>query len=130
MILVAGVLLTATSFFCWSLANNELTTVIQAAHDGAENALATIEITYGCSANVEHLRINDNRIEVSIVILASPPEDINQFDFTENIVKKMVRESVINYIQNALSSLSSVNNPIKTAFSTYDVSVSLREGIE
>ncbi|MEM3421939.1 MAG: hypothetical protein QW835_06465 [Candidatus Hadarchaeum sp.] len=129
LILVAGIILTATSFFCWSLQNTELTTIIQAAHDGAENALATIEINYGCSAYVECFGLNDNRIEISIVILAAPPENINQFDFTEKVVKKMVKESVFNYIQRALSSLST-NNPIETAFCPYDVSIRIRKGIE
>lgn len=127
LILAAGIFLTATSLFFWSLETNEVTAVIQAAYDGTENVLATIETKYQCSAYVENLKLNDNCIEISIVIIATPPENIDWLDFKENVVKKMVREGALNYIQKTFNSLPSTTFPIKTAFGNYDISVSLRE---
>lgn len=126
LILAAGILLISTSFFYWSLENHEVTTIIQATRDGAENALANIEINYGVSANIEYLKLDDNQIEISIAIMGTPPE-IAWADFAENVVKKTVRESVFCHIQYALSSLST-KNPESAPY-TYDVSVSLRKVI-
>ncbi|MGB9521227.1 MAG: hypothetical protein ACPL6F_00585 [Anaerolineales bacterium] len=128
LILVAGILLTTTSLFYLSLVNNEIATITQAAHDGTESAIAAIETKYGCSLNLDYLQLRDNLIEISIVIVSAPSENINWLEFKENIVKKTVEEYVLNHIQHALGARPSTTNTVKTAFCTYVVSIRLKEG--
>lgn len=126
--LAAGILLTATSLLYIGLENNELSSVLQAARDGAEEAIATIELSYGCPANVENLRYNEGKITISLTLIFSPQDESNWTEFKENVVKKMVREYALNCIRNAVSGQETPTAvPVKTIFHTYDVSVDLRE---
>jgi len=127
LILVAGILLTATSLLYLGLENNELSTVLQAARDGTENAIATIEIKYECSVNIDNLSFDEGNIIISVILRSAAPENNCEIDLRDNFIKGTIKGCALNYIQNAISGHVSITSPIKTAFHTYNVLVNIKE---
>jgi len=128
LILVGGILLTVTSLLSFGLGSNESAIVMQATRDGAENAIFNIGTGYGCSIDIDNLAFNSGIITISVSVRNAPPDNFTWSNFSENVVKKNIKEAALKLIQNAVyGQIPSAVAPVKTASYTYDVTVNARQ---
>ncbi len=128
LILVGGILLTVTTLLSFGLGGNESAVVMQAARDGAENAITNIGARYGCSIDIDNLAFNSGVITVAVAVRNAPPDNCTWGNFSENVVKRDIREAALKMIQNAVGGhVPSTAAPVKTSRGTYDVAVNARQ---
>ena len=126
LILVAAILIAATSTLYLGMNSNESTVVMRAARDGAENAIIAIDSDYGCAIDIEGLTSSVGIITIQVTVRNTPPSTAWD-NFRENVIKKTTREGALRYINNALfGSFPATAGPVKTAYYTYDVTVEVR----
>jgi len=123
LILVGGILITSASMVYLGQNSNESTVVTRAALDGAENAISALDLEYGCSIDIQEMKLEGGTISITVSI-----RDVPALDNFDNLVSENIRLSALGYIQNAISgSFSTTGEPIRTAYNTYDVSVDVLE---
>lgn len=128
LILVGGILLITTFMLSLGLRTSESTLAIQVARDGAENAISRMNANYGCSIDIDNLAFDSGTITISVAVRNAPPDNLTWSYFSENIIKKYIREAALKLIQNAVSGRApSVTTPVKTAHYTYEVVVNTRQ---
>lgn len=128
LILVGAILITVTSLLYLGSGGNESAVVMQAARDGAENAIASVDAGYGCSIDIENLSFSTGTITISVAARNAPPDNISWSNFRDNTIKKNVRDAALKYMQNAVGgSFPTVAGPVKTSHATYDVTVNARQ---
>jgi len=119
LILLGAILIVVASMFYLGVGSNESVVVMQAARDGAENAIAALDTKYGCSADIRGVGFDAGMIAITVSIRDSPA--VYNFD---NIVKENIRVAALKYIQNGVSGYFPVTaGPVKTSYYTYDVRV-------
>ncbi len=119
LILMGAILIVASSMLYLGIGNNELVVVVQAARDGAENAMAALDAEYGCSIDIDEVEFDAGMITIGVLV--RDPPALENFD---NMVKDEVRTSALGYILNAVGSeFPATVGPVKTSYYTYDVTV-------
>ncbi len=127
LILIGGILIAVASLLYLGTLSNESAVVMQAARDGAENAIAAIDAEYGCSIDIENLTFDAGMITMSVAARNAPPDNIDWEDFSENVIGENIRNGALEHIQNAIGGyFPATAAPVKTAYSTYDVAVEVR----
>jgi hypothetical protein len=128
LVLMGGILLTTTFMLSLGLVTNESTVATQAARDGAENAISNMSARYGCSIDIDNLTFSKGAITISVAVRNAPPDNFTWNNFSENIVRKNIREAALKLIQKAVGGhVPSVASPVKTAHYTYEVTVNTRQ---
>lgn len=126
LILVGAILIAVASMLYLGIGSNESAVVMRAARDGAENAIAAIDVEYGCSIDIENLSFYGENITISVVVRNGPPSDMDWEDFEETI-KENIRNEALRYMHNAIGgNFPVVVGPVKTSYHTYDVTVNVR----
>lgn len=128
LILVGAIIITVTSLLYLGSGGSESAVVMQAARDGADNAITGIDANYGCSIYIENLSFSTGTITISVAARNAPPDNVSWSYFRDNTINKNIRDAALKYIQNAVSgSFPSVAGPVKTPHTTYDVTVNARQ---
>ena len=128
LILVGAILIAVASMLYLGTVGNESAVVMRAARDGAENAIAAIDVEYGCSIYIEELGFDAGTITIYVVVRDAPPDNITWDNFRDNIIEENIREGALKHIQNVVGGSFPVTaEPVKTAYYTYDVTVEVRK---
>jgi len=123
LILVGAILIASSSMVYLGRSSNESAVVMQAARDGAENAIAVLDSGYGCSIDIQEVGFYAGMITVTVSV--RDPPALGNFD---NLVKENIRVSALRYIQSAVGgSFPTTAEPVRTAYYTYDVTVDVLE---
>ncbi len=117
LILVGAILVAVASLLYLSAGNNETTVVMSAVRAGTENAIAALDIEYGCAIDIEQLDFDAGTITVHVAVRGGPPPD-NQ------TISDNIRMGALKHIYNAVVGfLPETAEPVKTRYYTYDVAV-------
>ena len=126
LILVGAILMAVASMLYLGLGSSEMSAVMRAARDGAENAIADIDAEYGCEIVIEEVGFDAGTITISVEV-RSPPPNITWENFKVNIVEPNIREGALKHIYNAVVGfLPETADNVKTGYYTYSVEVDAR----
>jgi uncharacterized protein (UPF0333 family) len=126
MILLAGVLISVTAMLYLGTTSNETVVATRAARDGAENAIAAIDASYGSSIDITSVSFEAGaaKIGISVAVRNAPPDNMTWGNFSENIVKYRIKVGALKFIRDAVGGgLTSENGPVTTGLYSYSVSV-------
>jgi len=127
LILIGGILISIAAMIYLGTSSNEGAGVMQAARDGAENAISTIDATYGCSIDIDNLSFNAGTITIRVAAVNAPPSGITWDNFSENTIENNIRTGALKYISNAIGGyFPTTAAPVTTSYYTYDVVVETR----
>ncbi|MEW5995565.1 MAG: hypothetical protein AB1744_14375, partial [Candidatus Zixiibacteriota bacterium] len=126
MILIAGVLISVTAMLYLGTTSNETVVAVRAVRDGAENAVAAIDTSYGSSIDIASVSFEAGTatIRVSVSVRNAPPDNMTWENFRENIVKYRIKVDALEFIRDEVGGrLTSENGPVTTALYSYIVNV-------
>ena len=117
LILVGAILVAVASLLYLGAGNNETAVVMSAVRAGAENAIAALDIEYGCAIDIEQLDFDAGTITIHVTVRGGPPPD-NQ------TISDNIRMGALKHVYNAIVGfLPETAEPVKTSYYTYDVAV-------
>jgi hypothetical protein len=123
LVLVAAILISVASLVYMGTRDSESTAVIRAARDGAENAIAVLNVEFGCSIDIEEIGFNAGAITVHVIVRNAPPENLTWENFWESVVKPRIRMEALKYINNAVTGSFAAVEYVRTNYYTYTVTV-------
>ncbi len=124
LILVGAILVAVASLLYSGTGSNEMAVAMSAARVGAENAIAALDIEYGCTIGIEQLDFNAGTIMIHVNVRGGPPPD-NQ------TISDNLRQGALKHIYNAIVGfLPETAEPVKTSHYTYDVAVEVMRVIK
>lgn len=131
LVLVAGIMVSVGSLLYLGTVSNESTVVLQAARDGAENAIFAIDMSFGCTIAIDNVAYDGENISISVTAWNAPPENIEWENFRENVIENVIRDVALKHMHNAIGGiLPSTATPVVTNYNTYDVAVEARRLIK
>ena len=117
LILVGAILVAVASLLYSGAGSNETAVVMSAVRAGAENAIAALDIEYGCAIDIKQLDFDAGTITIHVTVRGGPPPD-NQ------TISDNIRMGALKHIYNAIVGfLPETAEPVKTSYYTYDVAV-------
>lgn len=124
---MVGVILIAVTLILYlGTKANEMSAVMRAARDGAENAIADIDAEYMCEIVIEEVGFDAGSIKISVAV-RNPPPNITWENFKENIIEPSIRDDALKHIHNAVAGFLPENaDNVKTSYYTYGVEVDAR----
>jgi hypothetical protein len=123
LVLVAAILISVASLVYMGTRDSESTAAIRAARDGAENAIADLNVEFGCSIDIEKIGFDAGAITVYVVVRNAPPENFTWENFWENVVRPDIRMEALKYINNAVTGSFATVEYVRTSYHTYTVAV-------
>ena len=124
LVLISAILISVSSMLYIGMGSNDSSVVISGARNGAENAIFTIDMEYGCSTDIEEVSVSHGMVTIEVKIRNAPPTGYSWENFKENIVENMIRDQALKYIRYAISGyFPEVADLVKTTYATYDVEV-------
>jgi len=122
LVLISAILISVSSMLYVGMGSNEATVVLGGARDGAENAIFTIDLEYGCSTSIEEASVSKGIVSIKVKVRNAPPPGYSWENFSENIVEDMIRDQALKYIRYAISGyFPEVADVVKGNYDTYDV---------
>ncbi len=107
--------------------SNADTVIVQAARDGAENAIMTIDIEFLCTLEVEEITMTNDNITINVVAKNAPPSITDWDNFRENVIETNVRKVALKHMANAVGGIfPDTADLVVTSYGTYDVTVNAR----
>jgi hypothetical protein len=126
LILVGAIFVAVASLLYLGTGANETAAIMQAARDGAENAIADIDVEYGCEIVIEEVGFDAGAITISIAV-RSPPSGIRWENFRDNIIRPSIRDGALKHIYNAVVGFIPKDaDNVRTRYYTYSVEVDAR----
>lgn len=124
LVLVSAILISVSSMLYWGMGSNESAVVLAGARDGAENAIFTINMEYGCSTDVERVSVSKGIVTIEVNVRNAPPPGYSWDNFSENVVENIIRDQALKYIRYSFSGyFPEAADLVKGTYATYDVEV-------
>jgi len=118
MLIIGAVLTVVSVLMLVGQRSNEADSAMSAARTGANEAIAQLNMQYGCQISVDELTFNDGMISLSLTASNGGPSD--------SVIRNGVRTEVLKYVYQAINGVFPDNvQPVRTRNYTYDVSVAI-----
>ena len=118
MLIIGAVLTVVSVLMLVGQRSNEADSAMSAARTGANEAIAQLNMQYGCQISVDELTFNDGMISLSLTASNGGPSD--------SVIRNGVRTEVLKYVYQAINGVFPDNvQPVRTRNYTHDVSVAI-----
>jgi uncharacterized protein (UPF0333 family) len=118
MLIIGAILTVVSALMLVGQRSNEADSAMSAARTGANEAIAQLNMQYGCQISVDELTFNDGMISLSLTASNGGPSD--------SVIRDGVRTEVLKYVYQAVNGVFPDNvQPVRTRNYIYDVSVAI-----